>query len=264
MRPFSAAMLALALSWLPPALTAQQPRTPARPRTAAREAAVPFSVGETLTYDVSWSQFLTAGTAVTRVVEKKVSAGSSAYAIVADGRPVPLVARFYPLYYKMESLVDSATLLVHSTLLYQEEGGGKKQATTRFDRPRRRAYYERQADTPARSDFAIPPNVQDGLATLYAVRGRAFKSGDRLTVPVADDGAMYTVDFEVSGPERVRVPFADTNAWNLRVAIADAQGKPVAGNARIWISTDARRAPLKLQADLAVGSFVLALKDMRP
>ncbi len=264
MRPFAAAVLAMVLAWAPSVLTGPQTRAPARAPASAREAAVPFSVGETLTYDVSWSQFLIAGTAVARVVEKKVSSGSTAYSIVADGRPVPLVARFYPLYYKMESLVDSATLLTQSSSLYQEESGTKRQATTRFDRANRRAYYVLQSETPVKDDFAIPPNVQDGLATLYAVRAHAFKPGDRLTVPVADDGSMYTVEFEVSGPERVRVPFADTEAWSLRIAIADAQGKSVASNARAWISTDPRRIPLKLQADLPVGSFVLALKELRP
>src|SRR5580765_8462063 len=61
-------------------------RAPARPTPPpAREASVPFHVGEMLTFDVSWSQFLTAGTAVSRIVEKKSTAGSTAYAIVADG-----------------------------------------------------------------------------------------------------------------------------------------------------------------------------------
>ena len=109
MRPGIAAVIALALSTVvsgqqprqpgtrtPTPRTTPAPRTPARPAppTAAREAAVPFRVGEALTFDVSWSQFITAGTATTRVVEKKPSSGSTAYAIVADGRPVPLVARF--------------------------------------------------------------------------------------------------------------------------------------------------------------------------
>jgi len=75
MRPSVVAAILLALSTV---VAGQQPRPPARtpaPRTPAakppaksaappaREASVPFRVGETLTYDVSWSQFLTAGTA---------------------------------------------------------------------------------------------------------------------------------------------------------------------------------------------------------
>ena len=129
MRSRVALAMALVLSTVVYGQQSGQPRTPA-PRTPAarpparpapspaREAEVPFRVGETLTYDVSWSQFITAGTAVTRVVDKKPSGGSTAYGIVADGRPLPLVARFYPLYYKMESLVDSFSILSMESSLY--------------------------------------------------------------------------------------------------------------------------------------------------
>jgi hypothetical protein len=68
-----------------------------------KEPAVPFSVGETLTYDVSWSSFLVAGAATVRVVEKKPSFNSTAYYIVVEGKPVPLVAKLYNLYYKMDT-----------------------------------------------------------------------------------------------------------------------------------------------------------------
>ena len=260
MRLFVAATFALALTW---AVSAEQ-RGTAIPRPAApptRDAAVPFKPGETLTYDVSWSQFITAGTAVARVVEKKASYGSTAYYIVADGRPLPLVARFYPLYYKMDSLLDTVTLLSQYSSLYQEQKSGKRLATTRFDRTTRVAQFEQPDKPDGKGHFAIPTNVQDGLATLYSLRGHAFKAGERLTVPVADDGSIYSVTFEVAGPERVRVPFGENDAWNLNVTVLNSEGKPAANNVRSWISTDARHLPLKLQADLPVGSFVLGLRD---
>jgi hypothetical protein len=278
MRLIVAATLALVLT---PFAAAQQPRQPTprtpapqtpAPRTPApkapakasvprREAAVPFRVGETLTYDVSWSQFLTAGTAVAKVVEKRASSGSTAYSIVADGRPVPLVARFYAVYYKMDSLLDSFTVLSHATSLYSEENGRTRQSNTRFDRTAGRAFYDVPAEPSMKDDFTVPANVQDGLATLYAVRSHAFKAGEHFTIPVADDGSLYTVEFETSGPERVRVPLGDIDAWSLKITILDAQRQPAARNSGIWISTDARRLPVKLQSDLPVGSFVLALRD---
>ena len=106
---------------------AQRPAAP-RPASAApvtKDAMVPFAVGETLTYDVSWSGLLTAGTAVTRVVQKRESFGATAYDITADGRPVPLLARIYPVYYKMDTLLDSTSLLSQWTGLYSEERGRK-------------------------------------------------------------------------------------------------------------------------------------------
>jgi len=247
-----------------PAPQTPAPKPAARPAPPpAREADVPFRVGETLTYDVSWSQYLTAGTAVSKVVEKKPASGSTAYAVVADGRPIPLVARFYPVYYKMDSLLDSFTMLSHESSLYTEENGKKRQSSMRFDRAARRAFYEAPSES-VKQNFEVPANVQDGLATLYAVRAHAFKPGEHFSIPVADDGSLYSVEIDTTGPDRVRVPMGDVEAWNLKLTILDDKKQPAAKNSSVWISTDARRLPVKLQSDLPVGSFVLALREARP
>jgi len=198
-----------------------------------------------------------------RVVAKKPSFNSTAYALVADGRPIPLVARFYPVYYKMDSLLDSVTSLAQWTALYTEENGQKRQTSMRFDRARRRAYYEMTTEPVVKTDFAVPEGAQDGLAALYALRGRALRAGQRFTVPVADDGSLYSVAFDPTGPERVLVPGGPFDAWNLKVSILDAGQKPVGDNVSIWISSDPRRLPVKIQADLPVGSFTLALREAR-
>src|SRR5687768_9711242 len=103
MRRTLAAMLAMAaLANQSPAQTRTPPRSPDNSR---REIAVPFRVGEILTFDVAYSTYLVAGTATSTVVEKKASDGSTAYYIVAEGRPLPLIARMFALFYKMDSLV---------------------------------------------------------------------------------------------------------------------------------------------------------------
>jgi hypothetical protein len=252
------------------AMTALAALAPAQTRTAqraqegaGREAAVPFRVGEVLTFDVAYATYLVAGTATSTVVEKKPSANSNAYYIVADGRPLPLIARLYALYYKMDTLLDSVTVLSQRSSLYTEEGDRRRTATTRFDRAARKAVFELQAESTAKDEFAVPPDVQDGLATLYALRTRTFKAGERLTIPVADDGELYSVQVEPTGPERLAMRLGEFEAWNLKISVRDAKGQPVGKNMAVWISTDARRLPLKLQADLPVGYFVLALKDAR-
>src|SRR5205085_7207011 len=158
-------------------------------------AVVPFRVGETLTYDVAWARMLTAGTATARVIERKTANNSTAYALVAEGRPRPLIARIYPLYYKMDALADTITLLSQWTALYSEEGSRHRQTTTFFDRRNRRAFYEVPSEPAIKDNFAVPVDVQDGLTLLYALRTRALAAGQRLSVPVADDGALYTAQF---------------------------------------------------------------------
>jgi hypothetical protein len=246
-----------------PAPKTTPPRRAAPPAAPKREAAVPFVVGETLTYDVSWSGLLTAGTATTRVIEKRDSFGSTAYAVVAEGRPLPLIARLYPVYYKMDSLLDSYTLLSQWSALYREERGKKRNASTLFDRTARKANYEITNEPASKLSLTVPADIQDGLALLFALRARTFKSGERVSFPVADDGQLYTVEFATSGPEVLRVPIGERDAWNVGIRIVDADRQPVGDNIGIWFSTDPKHLPLRIKADLPVGSFLLSLKDAR-
>ena len=62
---------------------------------------MPFAVGETLTYDVTYSSYLVAGTAVSRVASRRTISGSSSYYIVVEGRPIPMLASLYNLFYNM-------------------------------------------------------------------------------------------------------------------------------------------------------------------
>jgi hypothetical protein len=254
----AAALALVVLASLSAPFAASAQRAPAR-----REVAVPFKVAETLTYEVSWSSVLVAGTATAKVIEKKPSFNSTAYYMVVEGRPIPLLQKLYNLYYKMDTLLDSVTLLSQRGSLYSEEGGDHKLGSTRFDRNTRRAYYEIQSDTLQKSDFAIPTGAQDGLAALYALRGRAFKAGETFSTPVADSGAMYSVPVHVGAREQVKVPAGEFPAWPLKAEILDAQNQPVWKNIAVWISDDPRRLPVRLQADLPVGNFVLALREAR-
>jgi hypothetical protein len=238
---------------------AQQRRQP----PARREAAVPFRAGETLTYDVSWSSYLVAGTAMTTVHGTQASGGSDAYYIVAEGRPIPILARLYNLSYKMDTLLDTATLLSHRGTLQTEEGGDRRVATTRLDQATRRAFFELQADTTVQTSFAVPPRTHDGLSALFALRARALRAGERFTLPVTDGGSLYTIGVSVGPPERISVEAGDFDAARLGVTIRDEQGQDVWQDIAVWMTTGARRLPVKLQAKLPFGEFVLALREAR-
>jgi len=230
---------------------------------APQEASVPFRVGEALTFEVSWSSMVVAGTATATVVEKKPSLNSTAYYIVVEGRPVPLVQKLYNLYYKMDSLVDSFSTLSQRGALYSEEGSEHRLGTTTFDRNARRATYELKKETVQKAEFAIPAGTQDGLAALYVLRGRAFKPGETFTQSVADSGGLYSVTVQVGTPEPIKVAAGSFTAWPLTAQIFDAQNQPVWKNIAVSISNDARRLPVRLQAELPVGQFVLALREAR-
>jgi hypothetical protein len=266
----TAAIFALALltAWpLAAQRAAVPPAPPARAGRAARpapvERRVPFKVGETLTFDVSWSAFLTAGTIVATVQEKRPSLDSTAYYIVAEGRPTPLVSRLYPLYYKMDTLIDAFTLLSQRGSLYSEEGGRHALRTTTFDRRAQTGSFEYKASTTERREFSIPPGVQDVLSAVYAIRTMPLTPGDRTPMAISNDGTTYKLRFEIARPERLRTAFGDQNAWKLSPIAEDAKNPLIGRNLSIWLTDDARRLPVKLQGDLPVGAFVLTLREVK-
>src|SRR5256885_4590981 len=206
--------------------------------TPSVERTVPFKVGEKLTYDVAWSSFVTAGIAVTEVETKQPTRRSIAYHIVADGRPIPFVARLYALHYHVDAPLDAYSLLPDRATVDIEEGSRKRTRTKEFDR-------------------RVEPQALDALSAIYALRAAPLRPGLRVTWPVVENGATYTVRLETSAPEQVRTPIGTMPAWKVTPTATDENHQPAGRNMAIWISTDARRLPLKLQAELPVGTFDL-------
>lgn len=242
------------------------PAKPAPPRPAASKPApakrapqaVPFSVGETLTYDISWSSYLTAGTATMTVKEKKPSYGSDAYYVIAEGRPTPLLAKLYDLYYKADSLLDVYTLLPQRGSIYSEEGKRHRMKVTLFDQAKRRAQYEVQTRTVVKKELAIAPFSQDALGAVYVLRAIPLKQGDKFSIPICDGGQSYKVQIAVGGLETVKTGIGEVRAWRITPALPSIDQ---ARRLTLWISDDARKLPVRMQAQLAVGSFDLTLKN---
>lgn len=236
---------------------------PAPPKPAATERAVPFKPGETLTYDVSWSNYLTAGSATVSVKEKKPSFGSVAYYVVAEGRPTPLLSKLYTLYYKVDSLLDVYTLLPQRGSVYSEEGRRRRMKITRFDHTTRKAQYEVQTATNVKQDLTLSPYSQDALSAIYVLRSIPLSAGGKMTMPVSDSGKNYRVQISVGAPEPVQTGLGSLRAWRITPVILDPAGKPEGRGMAIWLSEDARRLPVKMEGQLTVGKFVITLRDAK-
>lgn len=239
------------------------PQAPASRGGQRADAAVPFHVGETLNYDILLSSFLVAGTASTSVTARKPAYNSTAYSLVAEGKPIAAAARLLDLQYRLDTLLDTVTLLADEGIVSSDTGKGHDTATTRFDRAGRKAVFERNRTPVERFAFAVPARTQDGLGMLYALRTAALTPGAHLEVPLTTNGALFTVAVEIARPEQVRVPLGTFDAIPLKLTITGPSREEVGRDLAIWISTDARRLPVKLQAELSVGSFALALREAK-
>lgn len=224
---------------------------------------MPFRVGETLTYDVSWSTFLTAGTVTMTVKEKKPSYGSTAYYIVAEAAPAALLSRLYALYYKADTLLDVFTLASQRGSVFSQEGRRTRMKTTIFDQQSGSGTYELRTASVVKKELKLRPETQDALAAIYRLRTMPLRSGMTVDVPVSENGSLYRLRLVVAGREAVRSGVGTLQAWKITPTILEG---PEGGTDReftLWISDDARRLPLRIQAGLAIGSVEVTLRDVR-
>jgi hypothetical protein len=224
----------------------------------ASDRSVPFQIGERLSYDVAWSAYVTAATATLHVKERQARGSGTVFDLVAEGQSVGLLNAVYPVYYKAESLLDTQTLQPTISTFYSDERGRRNLRTTRFGG---RTTIEFTPDVGApRETHTVPPDSRDPLSAVYVLRTVPLKPGPVLAMPVVDGAEIYQTRWQAAGPESISTPAGTFSAWRLTPALADANGQPItATRITLWMSSDARRLPVKLQAELPIGTFTLTL-----
>ena len=259
-----AATAVLAAQARPPA---RKPATPAAPAKVMAEQAVPFAAGETLTYNVGWSTYFTAGTATMRVQERRpMGANKAAFVLVAEGKPASVLSALYDLYYKAETQLDTRSLLPLTASVFSKEGSRTRVKTTHFKGAGRTADYELRTSTVSKRQLTVAPYTQDALSAIYVLRKVLYlKPGEFLKMPVTSGGDVYNADIRVgSAPETVKTGAGTFQAWKVAIhAVDQATRQPAARGMHVWFSNDARRLPVKMEAGLAVGAFTLTLAGVR-
>jgi hypothetical protein len=237
------------------------PSAPAAPKPRG-EVRVPFRAGELLTYDVSYSTYVTAGTVTMNVQSKRPSYNSVAYYVVAEARPTPLMSKLYTLYYKADVLVDVYTLLPQRAGVYSEEGQRHQMKVTTFNNAARKATFENVTAKSGKRELSVPAFTQDALSAIYVIRALPLKVGSRETIPVSTGGRAYRAEVRVEGTDAVKTPAGPFQTFRIRATLTE-DGRPSGRPIHLWISDTPSRVPVKLQSELAVGSFLLTLSQAR-
>jgi hypothetical protein len=128
-----------------------------------------------------------------------------------------------------------------------------------FNHKAKKAEYEVQTRTVVKKNVPISAYAQDVLGALYVVRAIPFKAGEKFSIPICDAGETFTVQISVGAVETVKTGIGEVRAYKLTPVLPPAHSA-AARRLTVWVSDDARRLPVRLQAQLAVGSFDLTLR----
>ncbi len=225
-----------------------------------QDRTVPFKPGETLRFDVSWNGYVTAGTAVLTVkARRETGVGRAVYDIVGEAQPSALLQKLYRLSYRTETHLDTRTLLPTLATISSDERGRTKLKTTRFV-SLTSVEYEVKTATTSKTVMSVPRASQDPLSALFVLRALQLRGGEAITIPISSDGKVYQVRVAAGARETITTGAGTIPADRLTLTVKDSRGQPATTRMlALWLSADARRLPLKLEAGLPVGSFVMSL-----
>ena len=254
-RTARSAAVALALAAAPPSSTlAGQDSAHATLPAVATVSAVPFPVGERLTYGAKYGIF-SVGTAVMEVVGIDTLRGIEAVHLqfrISGG------ALWYHLDQTIESWVGRHDFQSRRFRSIQDERDRHRERSYEIY-PDSGFYREAGRDT----TFATVAQPLDDAAFLYWIRTVPLEVGKRYEYARYFRPDRNPVIIEVLGRDRVNVAGKKWNAIVVRPKIPQGRGIfAEKSETRIWLSDDARRIVLAIQSNFSFGQVTLKLKEL--
>jgi len=222
-----------------------------------------FQPGESLKYNVSWSNVVTAGTAVMEVKEERLPDGRDVLLFILSGRSSGLVEQFFRVNDTVTSVFDPLVMQSLSYKLNENYGKKKRRREMTFDHARNRVVSRLNDDAP--ETFDIPEQALDALSSLYYLRTKEdFTIGKSIVIEVHDSGKNWSVEVQTLGREKVKTRAGEFATIKVRTYPRHEGVFMNKGVVFIWLTDDSRKIPVLMKSTLKVGSFVFSLTDIKP
>jgi hypothetical protein len=220
---------------------------PPKPTLVAPASARPFQVGEKLSFNVSWANFVTAARLELEVAGQGAFFGQQGYQLRTKVATLGYVrSLFTDVDNQYISYVDARTLLPYRTDNTTRQGKTNEDDTVTIDQQRRLARY---GDN---SQLTLPSDTFDLPSLVYALRLREFGDGAKPTKFTALFG-KHLVDIEAQIKARERVVTQAGNFDAIRIDLKARTKDKTEYNVRVWFSDDKQRLPVVMQSKTSFG-----------
>ena len=228
-------------------------------RSQAAQDIRAFQPGESLSYDISWSNVMRAGTAVMEVRSETLADGRKALRIMLTSRSLGVLDKLYHLGDTIQSVFDVEGLRSLSYNLQARHGKKTRRLDISFDYERKQATIRLNDDPP--ESVPIPDQVQDPLTILYYLRTREDFSPDRPIVFKAfEHDKASDIEVHALGRERVKTPAGEFETIKVRAQRGLFMGE---GEVFIWLTDDVRKIPVLIKSKVSVGSLIFTLTGVK-
>lgn len=231
---------------------------------AAQNPPTPFGPGETLTYDVTWTVFR-AGVVTTNLhtIQEK---DHEAYEITATALSEGFVNVLFAVNNVFRAVSDPETLCSQGITKKVSEGRRQKDTHITFDYTRKLALLDERDLTqpkapPKHQEFEIPPCTEDIVTAFYYLRRQRMEIGHNIELPVNDGSKTQQVVVDVQAREKVQTPMGTFDAIRVEPKVFNGLLKHK-GRMFIWLSAEPRQLPLRIKAEITVGSITGTLRSV--
>lgn len=229
-----------------------------------------FKRGESLSYRVHYG-IIDAGEATISVAQDAVKFnGSPTYHLVGTGRSLSTFDWFFKVRDRYDSFIDEKTLLPQYFLRKVDEGGFIINQEYFFNHTKQNVTVSRDGtDIPRNAKnklFNIPEFTHDILSAFYFARNADFgpiETGKQITVMTFFDEELFPLRVKIVGRETIRTRAGKIRCIKLRPVIQEGRVFKDEEDLTMWVSDDLNRVPVRLQANVLVGSIKMDLKEYK-
>ncbi len=224
-----------------------------------------FKEGEWFKFRMSYSGWMKAGEA-TLTVNEKVLNGASVYHVVGIGKTTGAISWFFKVIDRYESFIDKDKLIPYKFVRDVNEGGHTKNIVIEFDQINQKAHVNNIKHN-TQKVIDTRPNVQDMVSTFYYLRDNMdmsmLKIGDEVRTDMFFDEENYGFKIQYLGEEVLKTKFGKVNCLKFRPYVMAGRVFKEEESLTLWVSADKNKIPLRIKADLAVGSLRADLDEFK-
>ena len=222
--------------------------------TPQRESA--FDVGERFIFRINYG-FLSAGYATLEVKEVTQN-NKNVFHVIGKGYTTGMSRFFFKVNDTYESYIDKETGNPYQYIRKIDEGGYTKNQEGFFNQTDNKILVKDYKHNTEKT-FTIPKNTQDILSSFYYLRNYPnidkLKPGESVAIDMFFDEKTTKFRLKFMGREDIKTKFGVVSAMIFRPLVQTGRVFKEEESLTIWISDDDNKFPIRIKANLLVGSI---------
>lgn len=223
----------------------------------AQEKATPFKAGEWLKFRVHYGIF-NASIATLHLTNHTLN-GKSVYRVRGEGRTTGLARAFFKVDDVYESYFDKKDGKPYRFVRKIDEGGYTRDIEINYDYAKKQAELNDKKKG-KKENFTITDKVQDLVSAFYYIRKNYdfedLVEGEFIKLDMLyDDDGIFQFKLKYMGIDTLSTKYGKVECLKFRPYVQSGRVFKEEESLSLWASNDDNKIPIRIKADIAVGSI---------